>query len=816
MIARGQITIINVNDGMPGPTIWQAHAYKVFTDGGSLDYPSAYGSSSSPITATTINFGNGWSNLPKEGETKNVNNGSVWSPSTNSDYPSGSGWMESANNANDAFVRDRIHFVTLQDNVMFRVDIATTSTEQGYDGVMVGALDTDLSSISGALPTSRTTYNRANMVVTINTTVATAGVHFIDIVSRRDSSSGSVCAGYYRVVSSTNFAKSGYKIYSSVATIEDGIVQGSWSNPTPWQGSDGANGANGTNGTNGTNGEDGYTVTASPSAVIMQQATENADSQHNYGFTPIIVTFEITKGDNEVTGTNVVLNNISHLIVQTQHEDSNLSVNQIKVVRPALDNNNNLYDRGSFEVTVSAGNVTFIVEVPCCFNLVHEWMEWIEGDTKRVLAQARVFRLDSDTGEIIEGTYLYERVDTAENLIGNLTSRVDTQDTTISNLNTSVENAEQSVSEMQTEVNGVKTSVSSVVRESDRISQKVYQTNLFENSDLLPAADNTASHYAPTGWTVGSNYAILEKPYVGGSHLAYITYSGGNFYQEVWGSTAAKKKLVPGKWHTVTFYAKITGKMRVTFVGMATTSTWYIENYVYLNGVKTNLSNDSGNSARKYVEITPTDSNTYIKYDVQFFVKSTMTSRTSTGYINFTAPLSGYQVYLASPQLYEGMATGIDIANRKIDVIADNFNLWNNNGEKSMGVDEDGNAMFRGSLRYEYKVYFRSDLPSSNVPQDTDYYVCSQDQQEIYLPYAGDVAGKMMVLLNPNKKSTTDGLKLYARDANGGNREQMILLDDYGQQTAGTGYPIGFKKKMVVWAGTAANKWHILEQESHD
>ena len=66
---------------------------------------------------------------------------------------------------------------------------------------------------------------------------------------------------------------------------------------------------------------------------------------------------------------------------------------------------------------------------------------------------------------------------------------------------------------------------------------------------------------------------------------------------------------------------------------------------------------------------------------------------------------------------------GIDIYNGKVDVLADNFTITNNNGDVNMAVNEDGDVEFRGVLKasYSYEVELAILADNINVKNNTDY-----------------------------------------------------------------------------------------------
>lgn len=147
------------------------------------------------------------------------------------------------------------------------------------------------------------------------------------------------------------------------------------------------------------------------------------------------------------------------------------------------------------------------------------------------------------------------------------------------------------------------------------------------------------------------------------------------------------------------------------------------------------------------------------------------------------------------------------------------------------GVTYQQKAHIQGSLRaslFEYKVYSSSDAGVGyNVPADADYYYFSypygqaSTTLQVTLPYAGDMPGKMITLIQPySDELDWNQIRLYGKDENGDPYGVFVILDANHQPSSGTGYPIGKCSKVVVWADPAdcANNggtWHILEQPMH-
>ena len=127
-------------------------------------------------------------------------------------------------------------------------------------------------------------------------------------------------------------------------------------------------------------------------------------------------------------------------------------------------------------------------------------------------------------------------------------------------------------------------------------------------------------------------------------------------------------------------------------------------------------------------------------------------------------------------------------------------------------------AYIRGIIRgakFEYNVYKGSAANDSNgvVKTDADYVILSTGTW--ILPYAGNCLKQKITLVNPTKRTNASDIQLYARDSSGSNYASFILFDGDSEQTAGTGYPIGHDRRIVLWADPSVNKWRVLEHDNY-
>ena len=222
--------------GGAGDTIWQAQAFKLFSGDPGNDKPSV----TTNISASTTDFGNNWSAVPPSNNPSGV---------SKIDYSEVSGWKSGDNitipspgdgKNNTATIR----FTTYGANAVVEIKI-TASSEANYDFGAIGKLDEKvLQSATASQIKNDASLSTVKVsgtgTATAQLTVAEPGEHFVQICYAKDSSSSS--GNDNAVVQVLTAVTPESKIYSSVATVANGTVSGSWSNARPWQGATGSDG----------------------------------------------------------------------------------------------------------------------------------------------------------------------------------------------------------------------------------------------------------------------------------------------------------------------------------------------------------------------------------------------------------------------------------------------------------------------------------------------------------------------------------------------------------------------------------------------
>ena len=248
-IARGQITITNVNDGV------STYTKQVFKR--SLNQPET----PSGITPS------GWENTPPamtSGFSHNISSGVY------------AGWKKLTSDDDD-FEYDTISFVTTEPNEEVIIKIASSS-ELNYDFIYVSDLDAQgISMVEYEDIADDRKASGNNEVKEVVTTVPNAGMHTLYVVFQKDDDTDEYDnCGYYKVI------KANDRIWVSVAVVKDNVLQGSWSAPIIY---------NGSNGSNGEKGDDAFNLVTIPNAIIINQ---NEDKSFPL---PFDVKFEVYKGE---------------------------------------------------------------------------------------------------------------------------------------------------------------------------------------------------------------------------------------------------------------------------------------------------------------------------------------------------------------------------------------------------------------------------------------------------------------------------------------------------------------------------------------
>lgn len=327
----------------------------------------------------------GWSLAPKDYQTQmDIANG------TDPNYTE---WREFKGEGEaDKFIRERliIHVDDSADGETWEIDIEA-STEENYDFLAIGELDTPLLTRADAENLSNDRKVSGVDQKTVETTLS-KGVHFIDVVFSKDDmdSSNQDMAWYYVYdVEGMKMHIDGYAVWSSIATFEDNVLQGSWSTPAQWNGTDGLNGAD---------GEDAFTIIAKPNPIILNQKTSptTAGAETSDFGLPLVINFSAKCGDNDATvGTPTNVNN--NVGLETAASSGKITINRIRMVDGAFRTRGTI--TCNIPLTYGSRSVSMPFAISVGVNLMGEFKTTIEGDVEKSVGSKLGYAIDP-TGHI--------------------------------------------------------------------------------------------------------------------------------------------------------------------------------------------------------------------------------------------------------------------------------------------------------------------------------------------------------------------------------------------------------------------------------
>ena len=250
----------------------------------------------------------------------------------------------------------------------------------------------------------------------------------------------------------------------------------------------------------------------------------------------------------------------------------------------------------------------------------------------------------------------------------------------------------KSQSQLITETNQ---SIANIDVKADRIGIEVTGTtdNLFNNPEF------TEGTYGFDGWTRSNSLYVTRDTNVKyEDHNSVKIVGGYGVWQNVWESS--DQRLVPGHWHTIKFFIRSTST--TIFNAQVSLEATYPSQYssivdiskrVLVDGVPQSVLSNVGVTFN--IPISGADK--WFMHTISFYVFSNAPT-TSNLIVRFSS-ITGKTVYYSFPRLVCSKTGAIDIQGGSVDIMASNFTLRNEAGEVSMGIDGDGNAEFRGTIK---------------------------------------------------------------------------------------------------------------------
>lgn len=337
---------------------------------------------------------------------------------TSGDYK---GWRKATGDDNDgAFIKDTITFVTTSPNEVVRIAIKASS-EEDYDFIFVGNLNANYASRPqdmDDISDSRKASGEESKIVSI--TVPTAGEHTLCVIYTKDGSSydGMDC-GWYKIINMENI------VWSSMATFKNNILQGSWSTPVRWNGSD---------------GDDGYSVTLTPSTIIINQSEElttvGGVKDYYLDYTNATAILEVKKGGVPVDASITRSTDGTCSVPTITHQSTGRylitmgAVNKHSgntYVDPADDvTRTRYYDKGRITINVTPNGASETTRLYLDFrcNLQGTLKTTIKGDVETTVAEKITYGYNNETGSVGSLQAVGKYIRSSEKNIAQLTETI--------------------------------------------------------------------------------------------------------------------------------------------------------------------------------------------------------------------------------------------------------------------------------------------------------------------------------------------------------------------------------------------------------
>lgn len=417
-------------------------------------------------------------------------------------------------------------------------------------------------------------------------------------------------------------------------------------------------------------GEDGYSVVASPAAVVL---SESLTSENSFSL-PQYIEFSV-QGNSSVSVSNVAVDSMSN-VTASKHNSTTVKITAVTTT--------NKPTQGYVVTNVSLSDgTTKSVKVLVAINWQGTIKTSIEGSVETTVAEAVDTAIEEGDFVTTETLGYYVRSD-SESYVG-----------------------------LQRSVNGAVTDASEAKQTADEISLLVSGTgnNVFVNSQFDPSAGESYNSYTPDSWTISGSSVALKNTLYKDGHVLRL-YSGSYISQQV-----QVTSLNTGGWNTIAFfwgrYSSNSAKVRVYFEcrdnsGNLISAITAVE----VDGVITSLEYDSG---LYYVEIGDIKDD-YTRHTVRFTINYYSVKQF---YVRFQGVSA--TSYLAWPQLHSSSTSGIDIKKDVVDVLADCLTVHNSAGEQTMGLNAKGDFEVSGTIKAK-NFYHRVCVTNGTYYSSYKYY----------------------------------------------------------------------------------------------
>lgn len=410
----------------------------------------------------------------------------------------------------------------------------------------------------------------------------------------------------------------------------------------------------------GADGEDAWSVIATPSPIIVNQ---NIEDPTDFGFSvnnPLHIAFVARCGDETATVGTVTASNAMGLAIDPENSGNNrLRITAYNKVDGSYVTRGTITCNVPLTCGTRSTNVTIYISV--AVNLIGSWNEKIVGDTKTEVAKSLTYGYDPTQQEPIE----------------------------LQNFGQYIKSSEENISTIQSTVNGHTNSISTLQQTDNEIKQSVKAVEAAGNHSLNDASLWVWSNSIDYGGNTYKGIKTKSSTVIPFNDISHLIVSKKcdwvvrmDFYETATSTTAKKTAIIDLGNEQEARYNNY-GEDFYRLLPSITTSDkiHYVKLTIFSPNDQELLSNVSGllNSAQPMIE----------NYNLA-----------SEGYVDVKATSVAIGVQTDIEGKLEN--TGIYIEQGKIEMQADDFTLKNNSGETSLGVDEEGNTMVRGTIYADY------------------------------------------------------------------------------------------------------------------
>ena len=456
-------------------------------------------------------------------------------------------------------------------------------------------------------------------------------------------------------------------------------------------------------------GEDAMNVIVTPAALIVNQSLQNINNLSDLSSDPsarAIIQIMMGGDVQHVTGISITSRHQCNATAGTANGNGYIQMTEVSTYTQG--GKTIFYDSGYVICSLTyAGGTIDNVKVPFYANLLGTWKETVEGDTKEAIAQSNLFDID-ENGNIVESQYLGNYIQSSTQNIATLQSVVGNSESGLV----------RSVSDLRQETDSIALSVENVKKGNVNFTDKsVWELGMIDKDGDWSTTDDwdyiKTFVYSADGALHTKNVypvSLIEDKNIalnGGYEVRLWFFSDEGTDAEYTDWLVSEQNVLEcTPYHA---YPQDAHHFRVpTFAAF------------FAMEITSDSSGDQSHAVSEISTIRPS-------------VQSALMA--SQGFVNIAAD----NVRIGVKQGL--VATGIDIDNNKIDLVADNVTIKNNKGEDILSTDKSGTTTLKdvkieGSLM-SHKVGSAKFTKSQNERWDLFEVVTDEEDEfeKFLLPY---------------------------------------------------------------------------------